>query len=306
MTAEVSVVVGVRNGGEALRPSLETVLRQDVELELIVVDDGSTDGSADLLAEMAADDGRLRLFRQPAAGLTTALRNGCEATTAPVLARHDVGDRSLPGRLRAQLDLLQREPHVTLVSCSASAFGPCGEPLFEAARRMAPEEATLALRRDALGLPHHGTAVFPADAYRRAGGYRTAFPVAQDWDLWLRLTELGPLAYVSERLYEFEVALSSISARRRAEQLRYLDLARRCAARREAGLEEQSLLEAAARWASGATADGSNAYFIGKCLLDRRDPRARAYLGRALRERPLRARAWMAYVLSLLLRERRA
>ncbi|MGH7338584.1 MAG: glycosyltransferase family 2 protein, partial [Myxococcota bacterium] len=100
---EVSVVMGVRNGGEELAPSVESILAQrDIALELIVVDDGSTDGTAERLAAFAARDARVRVSRQEPSGLTAALVRGCDVARAPMIARNDAGDRSHPERLRRQ------------------------------------------------------------------------------------------------------------------------------------------------------------------------------------------------------------
>lgn len=292
MTPQVSVVVGVRDGGGQLVPSLASILQQDVDLELVVVDDGSTDQTREDLQSLAQGDARVRLFRQERIGLTAALRLGCSQARGTHIARQDCGDLSHPGRLKAQLALMA-EPETVLASCWAEALGPEREFLYAITRPRDAAAATRALREERLGLPHHGTALFRREAYERVGGYRTAFAVAQDWDLWLRLTELGRLSYAPEVLYAFEIGLRSLSALRRAEQVRGVELARRCAQAREQLGSDQAVLSAPPPPPPPA-ASGSNAYFIGKCLLDRRDRRALRYLRMAVRERPTRARAWLA------------
>lgn len=292
VTPQVSVVVGVRDGGDQLLASLKSILQQDVDLELLVVDDGSKDQTGELLRSLVERDARVRVYRQERIGLTAALRLGCSKARGAYIARQDCGDVSHPGRLKAQLAVMA-EPDTVLASCWAEALGPAGEFLYAITRPRDPAAATRALREEQLGLPHHGTALFRRECYERVGGYRTAFPVAQDWDLWLRLTELGPLSYAPEVLYAFEIGLRSVSALRRAEQTRYVDLARRCAfARARSGSDEAALAAPSAPMPSASSS--SNAYFIGKCLLDRRDRRALRYLRMAVRERPIRARAWLA------------
>lgn len=292
----------VRNAAATIAASAQSILAQDIDLELVIVDDGSTDGTARVIDELVACEPRIRLVRQPSLGITEALRQGCASARAPLVARQDAGDLSLPPRLARQHELLAREPEVVLVSCSAQAVGPAAEPLFVVSRSSPPAEATRALRSGREGLPHHGTALFRRSAYERVGGYRTGFPVAQDWDLWLRLTELGLLAYVPETLYTFEVGLDSISARRRTEQQHFLRLALRCALARAADLDDMPIIsrQASRAGTAASTRADSNAYLIGKCLLDKRDPRCRSYLRRAIRERWLHPRAWLALALARL------
>src|SRR5512134_3441174 len=108
MTPEISVVMGVCNAGERLAATIESVRSQEgVDLELVIVDDGSTDGSAAIIAGCAAADPRIRAIRQPNRGLTAALIAGCAASRAGLIARQDAGDLSLPGRLRAQREHLE-------------------------------------------------------------------------------------------------------------------------------------------------------------------------------------------------------
>lgn len=293
MTPLVSVVVGVRDGGAQLLPSLGSVLEQDVDLELLVVDDGSKDQTREVLQSLAKRDPRVRVFRQEPVGLTAALSLGCSQARGVYIARQDCGDHSRPGRLGAQIELMA-DAGTALASCFADVVGPEGEFLFSIERPTEAVSATRALREGGVGLPHHGTALFRRSAYERVGGYRTTFPVAQDWDLWLRLTELGLLSYVPRVLYTFDVGLRSVSALRRAEQLRCLDLARRCALARERHGTDDAVLSAPSS-PPPPPAAVSNAYFIGKCLLDRRDRRALRYLRMAVRERPLRMKAWLAW-----------
>jgi glycosyltransferase involved in cell wall biosynthesis len=302
----ISVVTSVFNGERYLGPSLDSVLsQQGVDFELIVIDDGSTDESPQFLNDLALRDGRVRVLHQSNRGLTEALARGCAASRGRYIARHDGDDLSLPGRLQRQWRLLENDPGLSLVSCWGRAIGPCDEALFEISRPDDPVRATEELIEKEIGPAGHGSVMFRADLYRRVGGYRAAFRVAQDWDLWLRLIEHGRIAFVPEALYAYRVEEGSISARRRDQQVRLLEVARRCyAARRRGGAEGPLLAEAERvsselRRGNGATGLG-NSYFIGKCLLDRRDRRALPYLVRSLRRRPWHWRSWAALLLASL------
>ena len=287
----ISVVTAVYNGEAYLRQSLESILGQrDVEFEFIIVDDGSTDRSPEMLAEMACQDPRVRLFSQPNLGLTAALICGCSKATGEFIARHDADDISLPGRLQSQADLLARDHQCAFVSCWSRAIGPCDEFLYEEKRTRDP----LKLRGDLVsgkrGPAGHGSVMFRSSAYEAIGGYREAFRVAQDYDLWLRLIEVGTYQCLPRILYAYRVAEASISAQRRNDQVALARIARSCRAACLAGLDEKLWLEDAKEISHKGLAAkqprNSNAYFIGRCLLARRNESARKYLRRAVAAAP--------------------
>lgn len=300
-TGLVSVVCGVRNGGDSLPGSLCSVLgQQGVDLELIVVDDGSDDGTFERLTELASADPRVRVEHQGREGLTAALRRGCAVARGEFIARHDAGDVSLPGRLAAQVALAESDPAACLVSCGAEFIGPGWEPLYtvmqgdaDATTRLVPREG-----EELRGPSHHGATLFRRTAYEAVGGYRTDFYFAQDLDLWTRLAVHGTHRVVEKVFYQAVFNLSSISLRYRRRQRELAAIIREAALRREEGLGEDDLLERAraVRPDSGRSATARERadgfYFIGACLARRRDPRAAGYLWRAVRARPTHVRAF--------------
>ena len=317
---EVSVVLGVRNGGTGLAASLESILAQrEVDLELIVVDDGSTDDTPRLLAEISARDGRLRVVRQESRGLTAALIAGCAAARAPLIARQDAGDRSHPERLRRQVDSMNRFPQAALGACRTLCLGPVGELLFVQPSKGEAAAPVSILAGDPLGVvagpSSHGAAIFRADAYLAAGGYRAEFALGQDWDLWQRLGLEGEFVALSEPLYARTLGLESLSFAYRDEQLEFGRLSLEAARRRADGADESQVLAAAkalsasvARRTAARAARGRalGAYHVGEILRRRGDQRARRYLALAVRESPLSARAWIRFAQSRLPAARRA
>ena len=94
---EVSVVMSVYNGASNLAATMDSILSQEgVELEFIVVNDGSTDETGEILDDYARRDDRVRVIHQENTGLTRALIRGCAAATGEFIARQDAGDVSLP------------------------------------------------------------------------------------------------------------------------------------------------------------------------------------------------------------------
>jgi glycosyltransferase involved in cell wall biosynthesis len=299
---DVSVVMSVFNGAEALPATLDSVLRQqDCDFEFVVVNDGSADGSGALLDEWAARDSRVRVIHQSNTGLTRALVRGCGAATGEFIARQDCGDVSLPGRLARQRNYLRANADVVLIASAVRYVGPADEPLFEIARvGMDLHEGLGATDVQRIkGPPHHGATMFRKSAYVTAGGYRPAFVVAQDLDLWLRLRELGRCVGEPELGYQARLEPGSISARRRSDQFRLAELAIRSAERRQNGQDDVDLVNSFSSPASHVRNQNPRLerakffYFIGSCLR-RTDPAAsRHYFWLAFREYPLHVRGWL-------------
>lgn len=298
----VSVVMAVRNGGQSLEATLESVLsQQGVPLDFVVVDDGSADPTPEILAQHAARDPRLHVIRTAPRGLTQALISGCEAAQGQWIARQDAGDLSLPGRLASQLALLQADPCAMLCS-SAARFvvlprpgAGAGHPPLELFDSSIPEYR---LQSGLEGPAHHGSVMFSRAAYRQVGGYRAPFHYAQDIDLWSRLVELGRHRVHQEVLYQAGASPCSISGQHRREQLRFHALIRRCSAARRLGLPETAWLAKAERLSArcrggraGTRSQARGAYFIAACLRGRHPEASRAYLREALRLDPLHLRA---------------
>ena len=317
---QVSVVLGVHDAPVArLLDTLDSVLaQQGVALECLLVADGFPPLSQwRALQRRARSDHRLRLVLQPHAGLTRALRRGCRLARGQAIARIDVGDRMLPGRLLQQWQLLQRHPDCVLVTCGVARFGPAWEPLDReaalppnSARPAAAEPRWVNTLPPEQGLasdvPHHGAVLLRRSAYRAAGGYRPAFYYAQDWDLWYRLALLGRFGHCPETLYACRLFATGLSSRHWREQRRLALLARQLYLARCRGNDERFWLARARlirpqrrppgwrrllAWPDQRRAEG--AYFIGECLRRRGDGRCRLYLLQALWHAPWLLKGWL-------------
>jgi glycosyltransferase involved in cell wall biosynthesis len=291
----VSVVMGVRNGGPQLAETLESLTtQQGVAYEIIVINDGSTDGTADLLAEWSARDPRLLVLQRAGRGLTASLIEGCQLARGTYLARQDSGDRSLPGRLAAQVACLKADPQASLCSTFVRLMVPEGATLTV----NKPDEASLA---DGLtGPAHHGAVMMHRSLYEQAGGYRQAFHYAQDIDLWTRLVELGHHRVIPHILYEATIAPGSISGSRRNEQEQFYSYIVNLTHARRQGLSEASWLakaEALSASCKNASAKGrqkgaaNGAYFIAACLENEHPELAAKYFKQALDLNPLHMKA---------------
>lgn len=309
----VSVVMSVHNDAARVEVAVRSILTQTFQdLELIVIDDGSSDGSADVLDQLAAGDARLHVVRQQNTGLTRALIRGCALARGEYIARQDSDDWSHPQRIAEQVALLDADPGLGFASCAVRYVGPADEPLCVVTRDPDSQTATEGLREHRQGPPAHGSVMFRRSLYQKVGGYREAFHYAQDSDLWLRMVEQDRIGYLAEIRYLHRKEASSTSGAARAAQKRFGELGHLCRQARLAGQSEAPFLaeaEALARQVKAgiaqtpagrrrALADAN--YLIGAMLTANRDARARRYLGQAIRLCPWRARPWVRLGQSLL------
>ena len=300
---KLSVVLPVYNGAASIGETLASIAAQsESDFELLVIDDGSTDATPRLLADAAARDKRIRVITQPNGGITRALIRGCEEARAPIIARHDCGDVSKRERFARALELLARSSRCVVAACEVDYVGPGGEPLYGTSHASRDIRAALlhGAGNSIFGLPHHGSAVFRADAYRRAGGYRAEFYFAQDLDLWIRMAPLGDICIDPSVQYVARIGVQTISSRHRQAQVALTEIA---VALRDTDNDTQrtALLQQAAavrptRTSPRSRDDAKALYFIAACLHRRGDGRWKGYAAKALRRNLLHLRAWLLFV----------
>lgn len=310
MSARVSVVLGTFNGSRYLGAALDSVLVQEgVDLEVVVVDDGSTDSSPEILATVARRDSRVRVIRQENAGLTRALARGCEAATGEYIVRQDDDDLSCPGRVEKLIHVLATRPEVAVATSWNELVGPKDEHL-DFVRFPEGVEAGTEVVLEQKRNPAHGSVAFRKTDYEAAGGYRPTFYFAQDTDLWLRLAERGGVLFLPEVLYRVRAVDGSITTRHRAAQAQLFELARECRQARAAGEPEAPILERASRIRPGGETgagakNGAGTYFIGRMLIRNRDPRALEYMRRYVGLRPTDPKGWAGMAQAALMAARR-
>jgi glycosyltransferase involved in cell wall biosynthesis len=308
---DVSVVMSVYNGGSNLTETLDSVLSQEgIELEFVVVNDGSTDQTGRILSDYARRDSRVHIIHQNNAGLTRALIRGCNAAHGEFIARQDVGDISLPGRLKSQLAVLRDREDCVFVSCWTDVVGPKGEFLYASRGTGLASSPINILSAQAKwgvvdGPTHHSSVVFRARQYALCGGYRSEFYYGQDWDLWYRLASLGTFCTVQKTLCACRFALGSISGSQRMEQQKFAQLSKKAMLMRQRGMSDELVLAAARQIQMSSNPretrhdNAAENYFIGKCLLNNRHEAAARYLAAAIKENPLHLQAWVSLTRSV-------
>lgn len=203
-TPLISVLMPVFNVRRYITTAIESVLTQSCrDFEVILIDDGSSDGTGDLLERYAAADKRVRLIRRENKGLTPTLNEALRLARAPFLARMDGDDISYPGRFEKQVRFLQDHPDHVLVGCRCLLIDPAGRPicLKRSTEASHAQIESLLLRMDWPLV--HPAVMMRTNAVRQVGGYDERWQCNEDHDLFLRMAEVGKLANLTEVLFEY-------------------------------------------------------------------------------------------------------
>lgn len=214
----VSVLLPVRNGEPYFAAALDSILSQEgIDFEAIVVDDGSTDGTAALLA--ACSDPRLRVIRREGGGLVAALNAALAEARGEYCARMDADDIALPGRLVAQAEALDADHDAVLVHSAVELIDEADNQIG----RIAAEQLDQAMRKaillsEAAGPPIiHPSVMMRRSVLIESGGYRES-PSCEDHDLWLRLAGKGRFIALAVPLLRYRQHAQGISRQRMTEQ----------------------------------------------------------------------------------------
>lgn len=184
-TPRVTVLIGAWNNAATIGQAIDSILGQTIlDLELIVVDDGSTDATPDVVG--AIEDPRLRYLPLEHVGISRSLNAGVAAAVAPIVAIQDADDWSLPHRLERQLEVFERRPDVAVVGCHMQEVDHMDRP-----RQARTSFAVGDVNRVLLGVnPVPNTcAAFRRDVVQALGGYDPRYRFTMDYDLWARVAE---------------------------------------------------------------------------------------------------------------------
>lgn len=228
-TPEVSVVMPVHNGAEYLREAVDSILAQTLtDLELIAIDDGSTDTSNAILKNYALADKRIRVICQDNAGIATALNRGISEARGAYIARMDADDICAPDRLARQVKFMNTRP----------TTGLCGTGWSFIGRRkgsVVPVTDDAGIRAAQLFRPSiaHPTAMIRRDLITKYDlWYNTELKQAEDYELWLRLSRHAKMANLPESLLSYRVTDSQATSRCESEVSEWSSVAHRQAIER--------------------------------------------------------------------------
>jgi hypothetical protein len=208
----VSVVIPAFNAEQFLRPALDSVLTQDYDdFDVIVVNDGSTDGTAAILDEYAAADQRVRVMPQPNQGAAAANNLAIHATDAELIARMDTDDISLPGRLRRLVEYLDGHQQAAAVGTGAILIDGEGRQLARRIDRTKPSRLTADAKVGRRNPVMNPTVMFRRQSWLDAGGERACFIRSHDFDLWVRMAAIAELHSLPECLLLYRIHDGNVS-----------------------------------------------------------------------------------------------
>jgi len=293
----VSVVMSVYNGERFLRQAVDSILAQTfTDFEFVVVDDGSTDGTAEILKGYT--DPRLRMIRQENIGLIGSLNRAVDIASGDYIARMDADDISSPRRLDRQLEWLESKPGIAVLGTQAAEIDEAGDTLRRHYYPVGSDAIAKALLRGATALCH-GTVMFRRACFEKVGGYRRPFEHAEDYDLWLRMIESYEVENLTGVLYLKRLTLDSVSFAHFLGQQRGAAYALDCARRRRAGRPEPERPPSAPLPTPQESADYH--WHLGLAYADLGDVhKARAEFRSALSKSKADPHIWYSYLVSLL------
>lgn len=216
---KASVLLPVFNAELYLEAAIHSVLCQTfTDFECLLLDDGSTDRSAKILANFAKADPRCKVYSWPNQGLVRTLNRGIELAASDILFRMDADDISRPNRFEKQFEYLAAHPECVALGSGVLLIDESGSPIreFVDVFNHAEIDATF-LRGIGGGITHPAVAI-RKQALQKINGYRLGFAHAEDVDLFLRLAEVGRLANLPEVLLDYRQHSTSIGYRYTMEQ----------------------------------------------------------------------------------------
>jgi glycosyltransferase involved in cell wall biosynthesis len=207
----ISVLISCYNGARWLDEAINSVLTQTFgDFEFIIVDDGSTDSSAEIINRYAGQDTRIVVIAKSNTGLADSLNVGIQHARGEWIARLDADDICEPERLELQLSKARENHSLVFIGSGLLVIDASGNPVktYRYLNRHALLVKNLYTARK---FPPHSSAFYRTDVVRSIGGYRVRIKRAQDLDLWLRLSEVGQITSLDEPLVRIRKHADQIS-----------------------------------------------------------------------------------------------
>jgi hypothetical protein len=244
MTAEehtppLSVVMPVHNALPHLDAAVQSILDQTFRnFEFVIYDDASTDGSAELVRELARTDCRIRLFQgERNLGPVGSSAFIVAHSSAPLVARMDADDISAPERLQRQFELLRDNPHAGLVGTLFDVIDDEGQ------RIRGPDYWRLTRKSPFVPFAAHGSIMFRRSIFERVGGYREQCEYWEDHDLVVRMAQIAEVLVIPAPLYRVRMWTKNTRASSEPERIENaVDLMYRSVDRLEEGRGYDDLL----------------------------------------------------------------
>ena len=220
-----SVVLPVYNGAAFLPLAIESILQQDdPDFELLLIDDCSTDQSAQIIRRYAASDSRIRpIFHSQNAGLAATLNEGLAEARTGLVVRMDQDDVALTKRIGTQVEFMQRRPDIVVAGSFAYHMGR--RPADDRLVRLPVEHDEIVRTLPRENCIYHPTVIMRRQEILSLGGYRAEFRNSEDYDLWLRAAKVHRMANIPEPLLRYRFSVTGLTLGRKWQQALYTKMA---------------------------------------------------------------------------------
>lgn len=200
----ISVVLPVYNREKSVARAVDSVLGQGIEVEFIVVDDGSTDNTPGVLEKYGS---RLVVLRQENQGPAQARNLGISRATGEVIAFIDSDDQWLPGKLAAQVKVFSDHPHVGLVATSAD-YCLDGETV----KKSGLGPGLVPAEKYFWDNPFVTSTIMVRSIYLHSltSWFRPDLDFAEDWELWIRLGRICPIYFLPQSRVRYHLSPDSL------------------------------------------------------------------------------------------------
>ncbi len=271
---------------------MDSILRQTwADFELIIIDDGSNDGSGDIIEQYASGDDRIIVRHQDNRGLTRSLNSAIELSRGRFIARQDADDISLERRLERQLQFLTENETFGIAGCDFEVIDD--DDRFIATIRQSDHNRRLKQKLERKNPFAHGSLMMRTSLVKKLAGYNEYYTYSQDYDLLLRASAVTELHILPEVLYRWRFSRSGISRHYRDF---YGRRARQNHIRRKLGQpEDHSPPVILSRRTDSYTYEIGMRYLAGHRMWP---ARKNFFLG--LLQNPIRPRYWTSFLTSLL------
>ena len=194
----LSVVMPVHNALPFLHESIRSILNQTFsDFEFVILDDGSTDGSAAALCDWEKRDSRIHVLQsERKLGLSASSNLVVRNSNAAVVARMDADDTCSPDRLKRQLEILERHPDVV-------ALGTLCEGIDAGGRNVRPRDRWRVVRRSPYVPFPHGSAMFRRSGFDAIDGYSEEYSGGEDQNFFFKLKAVGRVVTLPDMLYQY-------------------------------------------------------------------------------------------------------
>lgn len=220
----VSVVIAVRNGAPFIAEAVNSALAQDPLLaDVVVVDDGSTDGTRDVVSAIA--HARVKLISNPGRGVSTARNAGAAASAGRWLLFLDADDRLTPYAATALLEAVRNDADAVAVYGDYERIDGSGRRIgrrFLIRRRQKPSGSILPALLHGNFIINGGVLTCRRDAFEQTGGFDPSLSLCEDWHLWCKLAATGSIVFSNECVMDYRVHQGSVMMGRKRSYENFL------------------------------------------------------------------------------------